>query len=283
VERTAMNSIAKRGARHLIVTMTVALAALAPPVMAQEAARAARLLAPTGALRLAMLPANSLSRVEDARTGARQGVAHDLAQLLAQRLGVKVEIKRFQTTGEVMEAMASGRADLAMVSAPSGRVGEADFSRPLLNVELGFLVPPGSGVRTGQDLDQPGARIGVAAGSSSQHLLPPLLRDAQLVPTQTLADGVALLKAGKIDAYATDKVTLYELADVMPGSRVLDEKWGIEALVLVVPKGRSDALAFIDDFVSNAISSGEVARSATAAGLRGYLAPAIAVAKVKNN
>lgn len=134
-----------------------------------------------------------------------------------------------------------------MVGASSERVGEADFSRPLLNIELGFLVPPGSGVRTGHDLDQPGARIGVVAGSSSQRSLPPLLRDAQLVPTQTLADGVALLKAGKIDAYATNKVTLYELADSMPGSRILGEKWDIEALVLVIPRGRGDALAFIDN------------------------------------
>lgn len=101
-----MNRTTKQGPRHLIIAMTLALAALAPPVMAQAAARAARLLAPTGALRLAVVPGSPLSIMEDARTDARQGVAHGLGRLIAQRLGVNVELKRLQTTGEVMEAIA---------------------------------------------------------------------------------------------------------------------------------------------------------------------------------
>jgi len=38
-----------------------------------------------------------------------------------------------------------------------------------------------------------------------------------------------MLSCGELDTYATNKPTLFEMSDSMPGARVLDENWAIRA------------------------------------------------------
>jgi hypothetical protein len=39
-----------------------------------------------------------------------------------------------------------------------------------------------------------------------------------------------MLAEHKIDVYATNKANLFEMSDALPGSRVLDGRWGLENL-----------------------------------------------------
>jgi polar amino acid transport system substrate-binding protein len=82
-----------------------------------------------------------------------------------------------------------------------------------------------------------------------------------------------MLAAGKIDAFATNKATLFEMSADLPASRVLDGHWGLESFAIGIPKGREAALPFVSSFVAVAKSGGAVARAVERAGLRGAVIP----------
>ena len=74
---------------------------------------------------------------------------------------------------------------------------------------------------------------------------------------------------GELDTYATNKPTLFEMFDTMPGARVLDGNWGLEHMAVAIPKGREQALPFVAVFVKDVQSNGLLERIQKQAGLRG--------------
>ena len=50
-----------------------------------------------------------------------------------------------------------------------------------------------------------------------------------------------MMTSGKLDAYATNKASLFEMAEKLPGSKVLDGRWGVEHFAVAIPKGRDQA------------------------------------------
>jgi len=119
------------------------------------------------------------------------------------------------------------------------------------------------------DIQKPGLRIGVTKGSTSQGTIPKLLPNATVVPAENYKRGIEMLEHGEIDTYATNKPTLFEMSDQMPGSRILDGRWGEEHLAVAIPKGHEAALEYIQHFVEEVQTSGLVAQTAERAGLRG--------------
>lgn len=69
--------------------------------------------------------------------------------------------------------------------------------------------------------------------------------------------------------FATNKAILFELSDQIPGSRVLDGRWGVEEFAAAVPKGRPEALAAARRLAEDAKAAGLVRQIANRAGLRG--------------
>ena len=147
-----------------------------------------------------------------------------------------------------------------------------DFGgRPYLLIELGFLVPAGSPI-TSLDLatiDQKGRRIGVAVGSTSESTLSRGLKNAEVVSATTNLNGAELVAAGKIDAFATNKATLFELAERVAGVKVLPGRWGEERHGIAIPKGREQGLPVIKAFTEDVIAQGLVKAAMDRAGLRG--------------
>jgi len=86
-----------------------------------------------------------------------------------------------------------------------------------------------------------------------------------------LAEGTSLLLY--LDAFATNKGILFEMADKLPGSRVLEGRWGLESLAIAVPKGRDAGAAWLKAFAADVAAQGQVQQAATRAGLRGTVAP----------
>jgi hypothetical protein len=70
------------------------------------------------------------------------------------------------------------------------------------------------------------------------------LKNAIVVPAATLKIGIEMLAEHKIDVYATNKANLFEMSDALPGSRVLDGRWGIEHLAMAIPNDRNAGLAY---------------------------------------
>jgi polar amino acid transport system substrate-binding protein len=165
--------------------------------------------------------------------------------------------------------MKAGDVDFTVSNSTPARAATVTFSQNLLTIELGYLVATSSPITTIADIQKPGLRIGVTKGSTSQGTIPKLLPNATVVPAENYKRGIEMLEHGEIDTYATNKPTLFEMSDQMPGSRILDGRWGEEHLAVAIPKGHEAALEYIQHFVEEVQTSGLVAQTAERAGLRG--------------
>ncbi len=266
-----MHRLSLRAAHAAALSLLLLLVACAttPPVADSKARQA---LAPTGSLRVGVYRGSPTSYVAEAGAAPR-GVGYDLGRALAQALGVPFEPVVFAKNADVFEGLAAGKVDVTFTNATPARARDLDFTPPFLDVEQGYLVPAGSPITAQDAVDRPGARVGVSVGSTSQAALGRVYRNATLVPVPTLEMAVEWLKAGKLDAFATNKAILFELYDALPGSRVLPGHWGLEHFAAGIPKGRDAGMPFARDFVVQAIADGTVAAAVARAGVRGTVVP----------
>jgi polar amino acid transport system substrate-binding protein len=241
-----------------------------PPQAPDEARRA---LAPTGTLRVAVYLGSPTSLVQTPGSAEQRGLSVEIGRELAVRLGVPVAIVIYPRVAEVVAALRRGEADFTITNATAERAREIDFTAPVLSLELGVLVRRGVPLADAQAMDQAGLRIGVSQGSSSHRVLGGQLRQAVLVPQATLEAAAQALNAGQIDAFATNKAILFELADGVPGSTVLASRWGLEHVAIATGQGREAGLAYLRQFAGSVRAGGQVAAAAKRAGLRGLAPP----------
>lgn len=247
--------------------LVACLIAGVPGISGARAGGEKELLAPTGSLRVGVYPGSPTSMVTG--SGQTHGLAHDLGREFAQRLNVPVEYVTFQRVADVLGAIKEGKVDFTVSNATPARADDVSFGPTLLSIELGYLVPKNSPIGRAEELDQPGIRIGVTKGSTSERTLPAKFRNAKIVAAENVKAAVAMLSGGELDSYATNKPTLFEMSDAMPGARVLNGNWGLEHLAIGIPKGREQVLPFIAGFVLEVQGNGLLAKIQQDAGLRG--------------
>jgi len=252
----------------LLAVIACLLAACASPAIAPDP-EVRQVLAPTGTLRVGVYPGSPTSMIRDPASGETKGVSADLGRELARRLGVPVELVVFPRIAEVIEALKSGKVDFTVTNASAVRAKIVDFTPPVIELELGYLVLPGSPVASLGDVDRPGIRIGVSQGSSSQGVLTREFKHAQVVTAPNLKIAAEMLSQRKVDAFATNKAILFEMSDSLPQSRVLDGRWGLEHLAIAIPKGRDRGMDYMRRFARDVAAEGLVTRAAERAGLRG--------------
>ena len=116
--------------------------------------------------------------------------------------------------------------------------------------------------------------MGVSQGSTSQGVLTRELKQASVVPVPSIKAASEMLAQGKLDAFATNKAILFEMADGLPGAKVLPGRWGLEHFALGIPKGRDPVVPYLARFADAAMREGVVSRAVERAGLRGTVAGA---------
>jgi len=261
---------------HVLLVVSIFFGVLVPRPTHSDAARPENtniqtVLAPSGKLRVGVYLGSPTSMVRNVATGQAHGVSFELGQELARRLGVTFEQVIFPRLAEIIEAIRGEQVDFTVTNATAARAQIVDFSKTLLSLELGFLVPAHSPAQTMQDIDKPGIRIGVARGSTSERTLPSVLKNASVVPTPTLKDAAQMIANREIDGFATNKAILFEMSDALQGGRILDGRWGVENLAVAMPKSREPAHDYVNQFVDDVQKSGLLARIIERAGLRGLL------------
>ena len=243
--------------------------AAAPVAMAEAGTLVRQALAPTGTLRIAAYAGSPTSLVRPPGSDEARGMSVDIGRELARRLGTPARIVEFERVEQVIDSLRKGEADMTITNASAARAALVDFTEPLVALELGYLVMADSPLRAVADVDRAGIRVGVSQGSSSQATLGRLYQNAQIVPASSLRAGAEMLKESRIDAFATNKGVLFQMADGLPGARVLDGRWGAESLAIAVPKGRDAGKPWLERFTSAVRQEGLMQRAAQRAGLRG--------------
>jgi polar amino acid transport system substrate-binding protein len=232
-------------------------------------------LAPTGVLRVGVYLGSPTSLVRVGPSGESFGIALELGKALGQQLGVAVQVVEFPRVAEVIAAIKDERVDMTFTNATAARAKEIDFTAPLVQLELGILVPTNSSIKNFGDVDKQGVRLGVSQGSSSQSVLGQRLKQTMIVPVPSLEVAASKLQNNELDAFATNKGILFELNEKLSGFQVLQDRWGLENLAIAIPKGREDALPFLNVFAQKVRESGQLDLMAKRAGLRGMTAQLI--------
>ena len=232
-------------------------------------------LAPTGVLRVGVYLGSPTSLVRVGPSGESFGIALELGKALGQQLGVPVQVIEFPRVAEVIVAIKDEKVDMTFTNATAARAKEIDFTAPLVQLELGILAPTNSSIKNFGDVDKQGVRLGVSQGSSSQSVLGQRLKQTMIVPVPSLEVAASKLQNNELDAFATNKGILFELNEKLSRFQVLQDRWGLENLAIAIPKGREDALPFLNVFAQKVRESGQLDLMAKRAGLRGMTAQLI--------
>ena len=228
-------------------------------------------LAPTGKLRVGLQLGNPLNVIRDSASGEMKGVAFDLGNELARRMGVPFEPVLYPSVGAVLASGKSGAWDVAFVGFSPARAKEWDFSALHLEVEFGYLVAGGSSISTMADVDRPGIRVAVQEKSGPDSFFSRTLKDAVVVRASSNPGALEALKSGRADVMGSLKPILFEMSNQLPGSRVLDGRPGIDPHAMAMPKGRVLGIAYARQFIEDAKSQGLVKAAIERAGLRGVI------------
>jgi polar amino acid transport system substrate-binding protein len=192
--------------------------------------------------------------------------------LWGQAQPARAESERLALVIGLLGASLAGAQDLTITNATEVRARDMDFTAPILNVELGYLVPAGSRVASQDDLDKAGVRVGVSQGGTSQSVLSRELKSATVVPAPSVDSAIEMIGARRIDVFATNKAVLYQMSDLIPGSRVLPGRWGVEHFAFAIPKGRAAALPYMKAYAEDITEKRYLALTVERAGLRGVIA-----------
>jgi polar amino acid transport system substrate-binding protein len=215
--------------------------------------------APTGALRAAMNLSNIVLVQKEPSSGALRGITPDLAQELARRLAVPLELVIFPSAGKVFEALPAGVWDIAFLAIEPVRAAEIAFTAPYVLIEGTYMVARDSALRAIADVDREGVRIAVGKGSAYDLFL--TLKHARLVRAPTGDAAIEQFLADKLEAAAGVKQPLVAFARQNPAVRVMDGRFQVIEQAMGVAKGRDLAARYLRDFVEEMKASGFVAEA----------------------
>jgi polar amino acid transport system substrate-binding protein len=183
----------------------------------------------------------------------------DVATLLAEKLGVKVEFT--DVSGDARISMlVSGQLDIvvANTSVTLERAKSVDFSIPYNRAGLRIIVQKDSGITALEGLK--GKKIVVGRGTTGETFIKKAAPEAELVYTDTFApDGVLLLQQKRVDAAIEDSSLLDFLATKNPNLVTLPGLYSNDPIGIAVAKGDPEFVRWLDMFVSEYIQSGAYA------------------------
>jgi len=228
-------------------------------------------LAPTGKLRVGIAvgpAASALWCVRDPATGKARGVPVELGSALAQTLKVPVELVEYAASGEIIAATDNNKWDVTFVPVDDDRKKVVDFGAPYHLLQSTYLVAPGSSIKTIEEVNRAGVRIAGVDGTATFRAAVRTAQNATPVTVKGPDDGVALMRAGKVDAIALSREAVGGLVEALPGSRVLDGGFLNSTTAVAVAKNKPLALAAVTAFIEESKGSGLIRRALDSMGLK---------------
>ena len=259
-----------------ILAAMVALT-LTSAAVAQDKAAVLKELTPTGKLRVgvAVAPVPGAGNVA---MDPPRGVAIELGEDMARKLGVPVEFVRYPNSGAVTDAADSNAWDVAFLPVDATRKKKVAFGAAHIVLQSTFLVGPGSTIRTLADVDRPGVRVVGVENTATSRAAAASLKAVTMTNVKTGRELFEMLQSGKADAIAQSRESLTTLAAKLPGSRVLEGAFLNSYVAVAVPRNKPAALAHVSAYVEEAKAAGGVRRALDNIGLKSStVAPAGAV------
>lgn len=219
-------------------------------------------LCPTGKLRAAINLGNPILANLDTATGQPFGVSVDLAQALAERLGVALERVVVSGAAKSVAALNDQTADVGFFAIDPLRGAEIAFTAPYVLIEGCYLVRQDSPLQNNAEVDREGVRVAVGTGSAYDLFLTRELKHAQIVREPNVAGVVDAFLAQKLEVAAGIKQQLEASVLRLPELRLLDGHFMVIQQAMGLPKRFGpEAAAYLSQFVEEMKASGFVAEA----------------------
>lgn len=212
--------------------------------------------------------------------GRARGVSVDLAQELARRLGLGLELLVVEQAADSVEAVASARADVGFFAIDPKRGEKIAFAPAYVHIEGWYLVRADSALTAVAQVDRAGQRVVVGQGSAYDLFLSRELRAAEII---RVGGSAAVIEHFLRDGYEVAAGVKQQLvADLAahgsrePRLRLLPERFMVIRQAMGCPKARGEAVAqALAAFVEDVKRSGFVAEALARHGQTGAsVAPA---------
>ena len=188
--------------------------------------------------------------------GEIAGVDIDLAQKIADELGVELEIVNMEF-GLLIEALMNGKGDLvaAGMTRTDERAESIDFSVIYISMGLKVMIPVDSDIETFDDLE--GKTIAVQLGTTADIYVEENITTATALPFQSAVEAGDAVATGKADAAIIDLLPAEYMAKQNEGKVVLmDGLISEEETAMGVAKGQEDFLVIVDTVLTECMENG---------------------------
>ncbi|MDQ3957840.1 MAG: transporter substrate-binding domain-containing protein [Actinomycetota bacterium] len=195
---------------------------------------------------------------DNPQTGEVEGFDVDIAQEIADRLGVDLDAIEAISDNRI-PFLKDGTVDIiaSTMTITTDRDVEIDFSEPYYIANGRILVPEGSDIQSEDDLD--GKKVCTALGSTYEGLLKDEVKDAEVQLPDTYSECFELIQNGAVDAVVTDDVILTGMIIQDETLTMVGEELTVEPYGIGLPEGDSDMQEFVNSVLTELYESGRYA------------------------
>ena len=215
-------------------------------------------LCSNGVLRAAINMSNILLVTDKMSDGTPIGVSPDMAQELAGKLNVKLELIPYSSPGEIADDVDKNKWDICNIGAEPQRAEKIFFSSAYAEIQATYLVKSNSTISSIEDVDMDGKTISVADRSAYCLWLERNIKNAKLLKTDGVENSVDNFINKNLDALAGLRPQLIETVKTINDSKLLEGYFMSVQQAIGTSKENKEASKYIADFVENMKVSGFV-------------------------
>lgn len=224
-----------------------------------------------GTLRVCIWPDYYGITYRNPRTEQLVGIDIDLSAELAKALKVKLQHVE-SSFAKLVDNLLNDRCDIAMhaVGVTPQRQQQLRFSQPYLRSDIyGITTRSNHVVRQWEDIDRPGVRVAVQAGTFMEPVMAGALKHAQLEVIRPPRTREQELEAGRVDVFMTDYPYSRRLLDNADWARLVAPPKPFHSIpyAYAVKPGDEEWLHEVDQFVLRIKRDGRLEAAARRHGL----------------
>lgn len=183
------------------------------------------------------------------------GIDAEVAALIAQKLGVELEIKDMEF-GSIIGAVQTGAVDMGMagMTVTEDRLKTVDFSDSYATAVQVIIVKDGSEIASADDLK--GKKVGVQENTTGDIYASDDLGEDSVKRYNKGNDAVAALVSGVVDAVIIDNEPAKSFVAANEGLKILDTSYADEQYAIAVSKDNAGLTAAINNALSELKADG---------------------------
>lgn len=189
--------------------------------------------------------------------GSFEGIDVDIAQAIADKLGLELQIDDMDFDAALLAAQ-SGKSDMVMagVTVTDERKAVMDFTDSYATGIQVVIVPEDSDIASIDDLT--GKQIGVQRGTTGDSYCTDDFGEENVTRYDNGLTAVQALNNGQVDCVVIDNAPAQEFVAANPGLKILDTEYANEDYAIGVAKGNTQLLDALNATIAELKADGTI-------------------------